>query len=270
MEFDAALLALPVKMVLVAAIVVSGSLAAQKAGPFVGGLIATLPISAGPAYVVLALDHGAAFIAESAVGSVSINAVTVLFVMTYAVLARRGVGAPGCLAGAIGAWLLAAIAIRALTPPLWAGLVLNAVALAIGVPLALRFSRVAMPPANASRPVDLVLRALAVATLVGVLSVVSWHIGPLASGILALFPVVIPSVVVVTHRAVGGLAAAAVAASSIYGLAGFAAGMAAVHLAAVPLGAAAALLIGLAISVAWNGLLFMLRLRRMRRVAAAT
>lgn len=269
MEFDAALLALPVKMVLVAAIVVSGSLAAQKAGPFVGGLIATLPISAGPAYIVLALDHGPAFIAESAEGSVSTNAVTVIFAMTYAVLARRGAGGLGSIAGAIGVWLLAAFAIRTMTPPLWFGLLVNVAALCVGVPLARRFSQVAIPVSHGPRPIDLMLRALAVATLVGVLSVVSWHIGAVASGILALFPIVISSILVVTHRAIGGPAAGAVAASSVYGLAGFAAALAAVHLAAVPFGSTAALLIGLAICVAWNGMLFTLRLRRLRRVAAA-
>ena len=41
-------------------IVVTASRATERAGPRLGSMIATLPVSAGPVYVFLALDHGAA------------------------------------------------------------------------------------------------------------------------------------------------------------------------------------------------------------------
>jgi len=49
------------------AIVVSASRAAERAGPFIGAMIATLPVSTGPVYVFLAIDHGAPFIADTLV-----------------------------------------------------------------------------------------------------------------------------------------------------------------------------------------------------------
>jgi hypothetical protein len=268
MAADIAIMALPIKMVLVAAIVVVASLAAQKAGPFVGGLIATLPLSAGPGYVVLAMDHGAGFIAESTVASVAINAATVAFVLVYAVLARGGAGGLGSIAGAVGLWLASAYAIQAETPPLWLGLALNAVVFAAAVPLSRRFADVRPPAAAGARRGGLAMRALSVAALVGLLSAVSWQIGPRASGVLALFPIVISSLLVVVHRAAGGPAAAAVAANSVYGLAGFVGAVAIVHVTAVPLGAPAALMIGLVICLVWNGFLFALRVVRLRRAAA--
>ena len=53
-------------MAVTAAFVVTASIITERSGPVIGALIATLPISAGPSYVFLALDHDAAFIAEGA------------------------------------------------------------------------------------------------------------------------------------------------------------------------------------------------------------
>ena len=72
-------LILIVKMAITAAFVVAATVTAERAGPLVGGLVATLPIGAGPAYVFLALDHDASFIAQSAVASLAINAVNAVF-----------------------------------------------------------------------------------------------------------------------------------------------------------------------------------------------
>ena len=55
------------KLVLTMGMVVTASLMVERAGPFIGAMIVTLPISAGPALVFLGLDHGPAFLAKSAV-----------------------------------------------------------------------------------------------------------------------------------------------------------------------------------------------------------
>ena len=62
-------LALALKMAVTAGFVVGASMVAERAGPAIGALIATLPVAAGPAYFFLALDHDAAFISNSAIGS---------------------------------------------------------------------------------------------------------------------------------------------------------------------------------------------------------
>src|SRR6185437_989441 len=67
-------LTLVVKMAITAGFVLAATITAERAGPLVAGLVATLPISAGPAYVFLALDHDAHFIAQSAVASLAVNA----------------------------------------------------------------------------------------------------------------------------------------------------------------------------------------------------
>src|SRR5215472_4687952 len=67
------MLMLVLRMAVAAAFVVSASFIAERAGPVIGALVATLPISAGPSYVFLAIDHDAAFIAEGALASLPIN-----------------------------------------------------------------------------------------------------------------------------------------------------------------------------------------------------
>src|SRR5271168_2148804 len=83
------LLLLLVRMAVAAAFVVSASIIAERAGPAIGALVTTLPVSAGPAYAFLALDHDAAFIAQGALASLPINAATVWLALTYVVLAQR-------------------------------------------------------------------------------------------------------------------------------------------------------------------------------------
>ena len=99
-------LPLAVKMAVTATFVVAASFTAQRAGPLIGAMVATLPISAGPIYVFLALDHDAAFISQSALGSLAITAATGVFSLTYAVLAeRRGlVHATFCIITASCGW----------------------------------------------------------------------------------------------------------------------------------------------------------------------
>src|SRR5262249_33402052 len=58
-------------------------------GATVGALVATLPVSAGPVYVFLALDHDASFISTSAIASLALNAATAIFVTVYVLAAQR-------------------------------------------------------------------------------------------------------------------------------------------------------------------------------------
>jgi hypothetical protein len=82
-------LTLIVKMAITAAFVLAATITAERAGPLVGGLVATLPIGAGPVYVFLALDHDAQFISQSAVASLAVNAANVIFAVVYCGLAQR-------------------------------------------------------------------------------------------------------------------------------------------------------------------------------------
>ena len=104
-------LALATKMCVTAAFVVFATLAAERAGPLVGALVVTLPISAGPAYVFVALDHDADFIAASALASLTINVANGIFCLTYTLLAQtRGIASS--LTAALGSWIVLAFLLR--------------------------------------------------------------------------------------------------------------------------------------------------------------
>src|SRR5205814_1859082 len=95
------LVTLGLRMAIAAAFVVSASIVTERSGPVIGALVATLPISAGPSYVFLALDHDAAFIAEGALASLPINAATIFLGLTYAVLAQKRSALVSCGAAVV-------------------------------------------------------------------------------------------------------------------------------------------------------------------------
>ena len=64
-------LSLVLKMAVTAGFVIAAAMVAERAGAAIGAIVATLPIAAGPAYVFVALDHDAAFISASAIGSIA-------------------------------------------------------------------------------------------------------------------------------------------------------------------------------------------------------
>src|SRR6476620_8055652 len=82
-------LTLIVKMAVTAGFLLVATVTAERAGPLIGGLVATLPISAGPVYIFLALDHDAHFVAQGALGSFVTNAYNAIFAVVYALLAQN-------------------------------------------------------------------------------------------------------------------------------------------------------------------------------------
>src|SRR3954453_1365339 len=244
------LLVLALRMAVTAAFVVSASVITERSGPVIGALVATLPISAGPSYVFLALDHDAAFIAEGALASLPINAATIFLGLTYVVLAQRRSAIVSCLA-AVAVWIALASIIRSLQWTLAGGLVVNAIAFAICVPLLARFRHVKMPPIR-RRWYDIPLRASLVATLVATVVTLSGWVGPKISGIIALFPVVFTSMMLILHPRIGGPPTAAVLANSAWGLMGLGIAIAVLHVAALQFGSAIGLSLALATCVGWN------------------
>jgi hypothetical protein len=257
------LLTLALRMAITAAFVVTASVITERSGPVIGALIATLPISAGPSYVFLALDHDAAFIAEGALASLPINTATIFLCLTYVVLAQRHSAIVSCLA-AVAVWILFASVIRSVPWTLAGGLIANAVAFAICVPLLRRFRHVKMPLIT-RRWYDIPLRASLVATLVATVVTLSGWVGPKISGIIALFPVAFTSMMLILHPRIGGPPTAAVLANSGWGLMGLGIAIAVLHVAALQFGSAIGLGLALATCVSWNlGLWWSGRRKRVR------
>ena len=76
--------------------------------------------------------------------------------------------------------------------------------------------------------------------------------GPTISGVLAVFPTVFTSMMLILHPRIGGPATAAVLANGAYGMIGFTSGVAVLHVATLYLGSAAGLSLALATCVGWN------------------
>jgi hypothetical protein len=239
------------RMAITAAFVVSASVITERSGPVIGALVATLPISAGPSYVFLALDHDAAFIAEGALASLPINAATIYLALTYSVLAQRFSLAVSAGA-AVVVWLMLATIIRQFQWTLLAGLIANALTFAICVPLMRPYMRVNKMPLITRRWYDIPLRAGLVATLVATVVSTSGWVGPRISGIIALFPIVFTSLMLVLHPRIGGRPTAAVVANGAWGLMGFGLAIAVMHGAVLKFGSALGLSLALATCICWS------------------
>jgi len=244
------ILMLALRMAVAATFVVTASVIAERSGPVIGALVATLPISAGPSYLFLARDHDAAFIAEGALASLPVNAATVFLGLTYVVLAQRR-NAVVSAGGAVVVWITLVALERMLPWSLTGGLIANAVAFAICLPLLRRFRHVRMPLIT-RRWYDIPLRAALVATLVATVVTLSRWVGPYVSGTIALFPVVFTSMMLILHPRIGGPATAAVLANSGWGLIGLGIAIAVLHLAAPRFGSVVGLSLALATCVSWN------------------
>jgi hypothetical protein len=250
-------LALAIKMAVTAGFVVVATATAERAGPFIGALVATLPIAAGPAYVFVALDHGAAFIAQSALTSLAVNAVTAVYALVYAVAAQRH-GLAISLATAFAVWTALALIVRTIEWTLLGALLLNLAIIPLCVAIGRRFRDVAMPLVT-RRWYDIPLRAAMAALLVAVVVGSSAHVGAAGTGMLAVFPIVLTSLTLILQPRIGGKPTAAVLVNTISGLGGFGFCLIALQLAAVPLGAPLALTLALAVSIGANLLIWSAR-----------
>jgi hypothetical protein len=243
-------LTLIVKMVITAGFVLAATVIAERAGPLVGGLVATLPIGAGPVYVFLALDHDAYFIAQGAVASLAINAVNVIFATVYVLLAQQR-SLIVSLSASLAVWTALGLVIHWVPWTVYTALAMNIVVLGVSLWLVRPLRHLTMPPVH-RRWYDLPMRALLVALLVGVVVGLSFRIGAAGSGNLAVFPVVLISIMLILHNRVGGKPTAAVLANAPLGLVGFAFACAVLRFAAEPFSVAIALALALAMSIGWS------------------
>jgi hypothetical protein len=239
------------KMAVTAAFVVVASLIAERTTPLIAAMIATLPVSAGPVYAFLALEHDDAFIAASALSSTSGNVGTAALILAYVMAAQNLRTGLSLMLGFL-AYLPAVLLFR------W----LDLSAASVGIMtltlfpvahLAIRRWMDAVPMARPAPPwFALPLRAMAVAIVVAIVTSISFSVGPVWSGLLAPFPIVMSSLIVILQPRIGGPATAAILASAILGLMGFSYGLLAVHLAVPSAGKWGGLIVGLLVCITWN------------------
>ncbi len=242
------------KIAAAALIVVAASRATERAGPLLGAMIATLPVSTGPVYVFLALDHGAAFVSDSARMSVAATTAIAAFVAAHALAAQR-FAAAASLALATLAWFAVAFALQLRDWSFAEACLLFTGAYVIAIPCLRRYAvAIEAPPVPRAR-FDLALRALLVAAVVVATTFAGHALGPSVTGVVATYPVVFTCLVVILQPRRGGRFTASVLVNSLKGLLGFGLALAVLHVAAARMSAAAALLLALAVAVGWNAML---------------
>jgi hypothetical protein len=187
---------LVVKLTLAPAFVVGASLVLRRFGPRIGGLIAGLPVVAGPILLIYALAHGRAFASGAAAGTLLGLISLTAFLVVYSRAGAHASWPVTLLAG----WLTFAVAT----------VLLSIVSISVGAALALAIAGVLAglvvlphPPgtesAYALAPWDLPLRAACAAVLVLTLAAVSGWLGPQLSGLLAPFPIIATVLATFTH-----------------------------------------------------------------------
>ncbi len=258
-------LQLLLKMLASALLVVTASLVVERIGPLAGAMIATLPLSAGPNFVYLAMDHGPAFLAEVARIGMQVNVGNAFFVLAYATVAPGRRLAPAILAGFAG-WGAAVFVMRSIDPSLPATFAISVVVFT-GAYLAIRrkLGDERIPPAPRT-PFDLPLRAITVMLLVAAVVISGRLAGPSVAGVLAILPMVLSSLVIILHPRIGGASTGQVMLNGFPGLMGFGIAVGSVSVAAIPFGSVIALTGGLLAAVIWNSaVIFIVRRRQARR-----
>jgi hypothetical protein len=250
-------LAIAVKMAIGASVVIAATVAAERAGPLIGALVATLPVSAGPSYFFLAFEQDAQFFSQSALGSLLLNASTAIYATTYVLLSQRHPFVV-CVPAAMIAWLGSFFLFSYFIKNGATAALLNIFVFATCFVLVRRYRNVRMPKIKL-RWYDFTFRAGLVGTLIGIILLLNTVLGPIITGALAAFPIVFTSMMLILHHRYGGPACAAVMANGITGLIGFGIAAYLLHLSALSLGVPLALTIALCITVAWNLGVFTLR-----------
>lgn len=252
------------RAVIGAGFVVTVSTVAELLGPFWGGLLVSLPISAGPAFVMLAMEHDEAFIAAGAIGGLVANAATQVFIVAVILLAPRWRW-PFVLLASIVCWFLAAGLLRQWEWSWASAVLLNMVAIGVFVPLTRHALQTGLPTGRPAgrRWYELPLRGLMVGVLVASVVTASTWMGPTLTGMAAVFPIMLSGLALMALPRMGGAATSALFAGTMRAMAGFAIALAVLgataNLLGVWWGMATALLAQLAFSAV---LLAMHRRRR--------
>jgi hypothetical protein len=192
------------KLTLAPGLVAATTLAGRRWGPRIAGWLGGLPVVVAPILLAIAIEHGRAFASHAAAGALLGLLSLTVFVLEYGWAARVMGWLP---ATAIG-WAVFGVATLLLDrvdPPNWVALL---IVLASFAATAALLPRAPARPSSAPPRFDLLLRAVATATLVLLLTGLAGTLGPHLSGLLATFPVLATVLAAFTHAQDGPAAAA--------------------------------------------------------------
>lgn len=254
-----------IRMVVTAAVVIAATAMAERVSPFYASLIGAFPTSAGPAYVMLALKESDAFVAASAVASMASMIAIAPFVSVIVWLAPRST-VYVTAGGGILTWAAFALPISQIP---WTPLTALAVNLVV-YPLCFWLTRNLgkVPFTRTRKPAkwfELPLRAFVVGLFVAAVVTASNLLGPVATGLGAVFPIVFLSLTVILHIRMGGAATAATMHSALRVVSGMVLALMVLYYGVVWFGEAAGLSLSLLASILWALAMVALNRRTMRR-----
>ena len=202
-------LLIPAKILVSILAVVGLSLVAERVSPKVAGILSGYPLGTAIALFFIGLENGPDFAGQGAVYTLAGLSASLVLVHAYqsasARLQRYAVA--GSALAAVLAFLLAAALLHRLPLNLPTGLLLT---VAVAAFYARRFRRIentrVTNPVRFTRWV-LLLRALAAAAIVLLITGLAKLIGPNASGILSAFPITLFPFLLIIHQAYGKEAA---------------------------------------------------------------
>jgi len=192
------------KLCLVPALIALVTFAGRRWGPGVAGWLSAFPVVAGPILLFIAIEQGADFAAQAAVGTLSAVLAILVFGICYAWAATRYAW-PASLASGYAGYALAVLALDQ-----WNATSLSIAWLVVLVALCLAprlypvVQSSAMAPAKPAN--DMLLRMVSGALLVLLVTHFAASLGPGLSGVFAMFPVMGTVLALFTHRSGGAVA----------------------------------------------------------------
>ncbi|MEW5890541.1 MAG: hypothetical protein AB1768_16230 [Pseudomonadota bacterium] len=249
---------LALKLILVPVLIAALSVVAHRFGPVIAGLLTGFPMVAGPIFLFLVAEHGAAFGYQAAVGTLVGLTGLAVYALCYSWSSRRCNWA-GSLALGWAAFLLVSLPLERFQPNL-----ALACLVALAMPtMAPRLFPAAQPPQmrRALPRSEILLRMLAAAALVLAITKAATVTGPRLAGLLTPFPVASSVVTAFSHRLYGPDTAILLLRGMVVGLYGFVAFFA-ITAALLPVtGIVLSALAGFVAAVAIQGLLYLRAIR---------
>jgi hypothetical protein len=188
---------LAVRILLAPCFVVMVSLIARRFGVRIGGVVAGLPVIAGPILLVLAVQYGPSFAGQAAVGVLLGMVGLAAFVLAY-VATARWVGWPGAVAVAYAAFALAVVAMRPVSVGPLLAFVIACGALMLTLGLLPRPRHRTLTPLQHARW-DLPCRAVCTTLAVVTVTAIATALGPHLSGLITSLPIITAVLAAFTH-----------------------------------------------------------------------
>lgn len=209
------------KALLTPSLIALVSVAGRRWGPAVSGLLVGLPLTSGPVLLILALQNGTGFAANTARGIIFGTISVAFFCLAYGWAALRWRW-PGALLASWLVFLLATALLQLLSLPLGLAFTLCMAVVVVVLTVFPRLPAKGVVSAAPPAPWDIPARMVVATVFVLLLTGAAPQLGPHLTGLLAPFPIFGTVLSVFTHAQAGTAAALRLLRGLLVGLVSFA------------------------------------------------